>query len=539
MFCCNSCPSVEASSSIKTLIEEHEYQLAAIQDQVEHLKKHLADMEYRQVQTKDALVKLHATLAPIKRLPPELLSEIFEQCLDLGNSRVLFSVTARTKMAPLLLGRVCRSWRAIAHATPRLWRDIFVNICDGRYSDKLRKDALPVLQTWLARSGSLPLNLVVLCKTERILPGLVDLFETIATHAVRWKTVHVRLQNSPVIFKLVCRTFTECTSLSTLDVTDGGQCMSFPDNRQLNEAEDVRPIRFDLSPAPLDQLSLSLAGLTIRDVQVAWATLTRLSFMQDGRSSTSSITDYVSVLRQCTSLRQCSIAIGIGVRDAPLQPFTLLGLECLQLQVLREAAHTTQVGDFLSALNAPRLSTLAIEDYCPRREVLLYHSTMKAFLHTHGQSLRRLRFVTSSKLFTAEDMIALVVETPLLTELEYHPDEESPPKALLEALTPQAQGDGFECLLPCLERFFVYWDTTETVSMVGDMIEKRYALAEQGIVRLKYLSCKPVKLSIVYDCMPPHLVVENLAGRLEPLCRCGLLQVDWEAYRYDLEFLYC
>lgn len=539
MFRSNSCPSVEASSGIKSLIEEHEHQLATIQDQVEHLKKRLADMEHRQVQTKDTLVKLHATLAPIKRLPPELLSEIFEQCLDVGNPRVLFSMTARNKEAPLLLGYVCRSWRAIAHATPRLWRDMFVNVCDGRYSDKLRRDALPVLQTWLAHSGSLPLNLVILCKTERILPGLVDLFETIAAHAARWKTVHVRLQNSPVIFRLVCRAFTECTSLSTFDVTDGGQCMSFVGNRQPNEVEDVQPVHFDLSLAPLRQLSLSLAGLTIRDVRAPWATLTRLSFMQDARSSASSITDYVTVLQQCTLLKECGIAIDNGIRDAPLQPFTLPSLEHLQLQVLREAAHTTQMGDFLSVLDAPRLNALSIEDYCPRREVVSYHSPLKAFLQTHAQSLRHLRFSTSSKFFTSEDMIALIVETPLLTELEYHPDEEASPKVLLEALTPRMQGDVFECLLPCLERLFVYWDTTETVSMVGDMIEKRYALVERGIARLKYLSCKPVKISIVYDCLPPHLLVENLAARLEPLCRCGLLQVDWEAYRYDLEFLYC
>lgn len=495
-------------------------------------------MERRQAHTKNILVKLHATLAPIKRLPPEILSEIFERCLDAKSSGMLFSVTARSKTAPLLLGRVCRSWRAIAHATPRLWRDIFVNVCDGRYSDELRRDALPVLQTWLAHSGSLPLDLVVLCKTERVLPGLVDLFETIASHAARWKTVHVCLQNSPVIYRLVYRAFTKCTSLSTFDVTDGGQYVSSFSNRQADEVEEVRPVRFDLSSAPLHQLSLSLTGLSIRDVQAPWATLTRLSFMQDARSSTSSITDYVAVLQQCTSLKECAIAIDSGVRDAPLEPLTLPKLESLQLQVFREASHTMQMGDLLSVLHAPRLSALSIEDHCPRRDAVLYHSQLKAFLRMHAESLRHLRFATSSNLFTSEDMVALLVEAPLLTELAYHPDEESSPRALLEALTPQTQGDVVDCLLPHLERFFVYWDTTETVKMVGDMIERRYALVERGIARLRHLSCKPVKMAMAYDCMPPYMLVENLAVRLEPLCRCGL-QVDWEAYRYDLEFSYC
>ena len=435
---------------------------------------------------------------------------------------MVFSTMARSKEAPLLLGRVCRSWRAIAHATPRLWRDIFVNVCDGRYSDELRRDALPVLQAWLAHSGALPLSLVILCKAERVLPGLVDLFETIAAHAARWKTVHVRLQNSLEIYTLVCRAFTQCSALSTFDVTDGGQRTWFFGNQQ---PDDVQPVCFDLSLAPLqDHLSLSLAGLTIRDVHAPWATLTRLSFMQDASSSTSSITDYVAILQQCRSLKECGITVDSGVRDAPLEPFTMPSLESLRLQVLRDASQTTQTGDLLSALSAPRLCSLSIEDYCPRPETVLYHSQLRAFLEAHAPSLRHLRFLTGSKHFTSEDMIALIVETPLLTELEYHPDEESSPTALLEGLTPRVQGDGLECLLPCLERFLVYWDTAETVSMVGDMIEQRYALSERRIARLKHLSCKPVRL------VPPQLamLVENLAVRLEPLCRCGL-QVDWEA----------
>ena len=534
LFRSNTYPSTEAYTDIKSLIKKHKHQLATIQDQIRRRETRLADLECRRAHTKDILAKLYAMLAPIKRLPPEILSEIFERCLGADRSGVLFSTMGRKKETPLLLGRVCRSWRAVAHATPRLWRDIFVSVCDGRYSDGLRRDALPVLRMWLAHSGNLPLNLVVLCKTDRVIPGLMDFFKIITTHAARWKTVHVRLQNAPLIYLLVSRAFTSCSSLSTLDVTDGGQCTSYF-GREQDDEEDVH---FDLSLAPLSELSLSLSGLTIRDVHAPWATLTRLSFMQDARSSTSSITDYVAILQQCTSLKECGITIDSGVRNAPLEPFTVPSLESLELLVLREASHTTQTGDFLGALKAPRLSSLSIEDYCPQREAMMYHSRLKAFLRAHALSLRHFKFSTSSKFFASEDMIALVAETPLLTELEYCPDEESSPRALLEALTPRVQGDVLECLLAHLERFFVYWDTTETVSMVGDMIEKRYALVERGIARLKHLSCKPVRISMAYDCMPSRVLVENLAARLEPLCQCGL-QVEWEAYKYDLEFLYC
>ena len=134
--------------------------------------------------------------------------------------------------------------------------------------------------------------------------------------------------------------------------------------------------------------------------------------------------------------------------------------------------------------------------------------------------------------------MGLIIETPLLTELEYHLDEASSPQDLLEALTLCVQTDGVACLLVSLEWLFVYWDTTETVLMVEDMIKRQYALAEREIAQLKHLSCKPVKLITAYNCVQLFMVIKNLAVQLEPLCQCGL-QVDWEAYQYDLEFAYC
>ncbi|KAF9221794.1 hypothetical protein BS17DRAFT_679154, partial [Gyrodon lividus] len=157
----NFCPSDEQSLGIKSLIEKHESQLSSIKDEVERLKGYLAKMESCQAKSEELIVDLHATLAPIKRMPPEIMSEIFERCLVREDSRVLLPFTRRQTEAPLLLGRVCSAWHRISRATPQLWRDIYVNICDGRYSDELRRDARPVLQTWLKHSGGLTLNLVI------------------------------------------------------------------------------------------------------------------------------------------------------------------------------------------------------------------------------------------------------------------------------------------------------------------------------------------------------------------------------------------
>ncbi|KAJ7103813.1 hypothetical protein C8R44DRAFT_530495, partial [Mycena epipterygia] len=52
---------------------------------------------------------------PILTLPAELTSEIFLHCLPAE------PVRPSAKIAPMLLGAICREWRFIAHADPRLW----------------------------------------------------------------------------------------------------------------------------------------------------------------------------------------------------------------------------------------------------------------------------------------------------------------------------------------------------------------------------------------------------------------------------------
>ncbi|KAF8210538.1 hypothetical protein K438DRAFT_1570541, partial [Mycena galopus ATCC 62051] len=65
----------------------------------------------------------HALIAPIQRVPPEILAEIFLTLTaseEEGNDRR----KGYRKEAPLLLCEISRKWRAIALSTPRLWNSI-------------------------------------------------------------------------------------------------------------------------------------------------------------------------------------------------------------------------------------------------------------------------------------------------------------------------------------------------------------------------------------------------------------------------------
>ncbi|KAK7022362.1 hypothetical protein R3P38DRAFT_2960691 [Favolaschia claudopus] len=100
----------------------------------------------------DAQRELNSFIDPIARLPPELRVDIFLLCMpESGDSK------PDPNAPPMVFLNVCRLWRDIALAIPRLWA-------------RLRIDSLPcsdkfgpgeVCNTWIQRACGIPLSLTL------------------------------------------------------------------------------------------------------------------------------------------------------------------------------------------------------------------------------------------------------------------------------------------------------------------------------------------------------------------------------------------
>lgn len=93
----------------------------------------------------------HEAFAPVEQLPIEILAEVFVQ-LFLQRADTGAGNKPSPHGAPLLLARVCRSWRAIAESTPKLWSRYDISFGEAR-------PGLDLLQLWLNRSRGYPLFL--------------------------------------------------------------------------------------------------------------------------------------------------------------------------------------------------------------------------------------------------------------------------------------------------------------------------------------------------------------------------------------------
>ncbi|KAJ7138111.1 hypothetical protein C8R44DRAFT_607122, partial [Mycena epipterygia] len=104
--------------------------------------------------------RCRGVLAPVRRLPPEILCEIFAS-LSSSSSKIFNSAEELHKLSKsglLRISQVCTHWHRLVMGTPRLWSDIAVN------ASHWPEDAtrfLDILRVSLERGGQYPLTLSV------------------------------------------------------------------------------------------------------------------------------------------------------------------------------------------------------------------------------------------------------------------------------------------------------------------------------------------------------------------------------------------
>ncbi|KAG8216749.1 hypothetical protein J3R82DRAFT_6964 [Butyriboletus roseoflavus] len=122
---------------------------------VESIMKRVRDVHQRLLDKRDQIVasmEVHQGLVScIRRLPTEILGEIFVRCLP-PNTHIEPDI----RTAPLLLMGVCRGWRKVVLGTPRLWCSLSV-----RPSHRVLQQGLFFYHHWLSRARGCPLSLAV------------------------------------------------------------------------------------------------------------------------------------------------------------------------------------------------------------------------------------------------------------------------------------------------------------------------------------------------------------------------------------------
>ena len=140
--------------------------------------------------TKELEDKQKALLNPITRLPAEVLSQIFQQCVIvtwLGRTTESFNKYLDLDKTPLRLAGVSRHWRNVALNSPRLWSNFSLLL---RPKDTKRHIELATM--WFSRSGNSPLSIHLTTLSEYRDP-MRKLMRIFASNCGKWRYIYLRL----------------------------------------------------------------------------------------------------------------------------------------------------------------------------------------------------------------------------------------------------------------------------------------------------------------------------------------------------------
>ncbi|KAJ7221294.1 hypothetical protein GGX14DRAFT_669313 [Mycena pura] len=309
-------------TEIETILIEPSRRIEFLDDEITKMQR-VIDKLTEERNTLTAYIDGHrALLSPMRRLPRDIIQEIFIACMPTDRNCVMSATEA-----PVLLGRICSGWRAISFSTPRLWANIHIvepmspsNGMLDLVNAKL-KQRLEASEAWLRRSGQCGLSITVFCNTST--PQHSPIIQAILPLAPRWE--HISLTASEIVL----------ANLPTFSDGDMPMLKSLCINEAQTMFPDQEGHRWDtLSLCRAPQLSrFSASGVCFRPLELPlrWDRLLELSLIKMGPPPLSSdmalqVLSWCSVLRTFKALLEDYPDAG-GISVPPLEHASLRTLD--------------------------------------------------------------------------------------------------------------------------------------------------------------------------------------------------------------------
>ncbi|KAL0566168.1 hypothetical protein V5O48_015851 [Marasmius crinis-equi] len=391
----NYLPTNEEENEIRAILRDPEKEIQMIDHEISALRARRDELQH-------AVEPLRILLSPCRKLPDEILSEIFAQCLPEGPP------SPSTKEAPLLLTLICHNWRETALRDPRIWSALCItipkpkNVTNSGHGDteEWLRPQMEGVMLWLERSGSLPLNLALkpagdswaILDFYQRSSGVVgfqdpylEFMQMLANQSPRWK--HLSLSHlPPPIFE----------PFRTLGVTDLPLLETVVETASLQEVVPTGHLDVFASNSPITSiLQRSPALHTLRTELIQGSDLSRI-FLPLSQLTTLQVgfldsVDGFDILRQlsmlCSSLLACTLEFSLQRRTEDLIPTSRSAMEWTHLQELcirfsgkgDQNSYREEIRRTFEAISTPSLNRLKITTpYQCLADDTNYHATLES-----------------------------------------------------------------------------------------------------------------------------------------------------------------
>ncbi|KAF7329788.1 hypothetical protein MKEN_00242100 [Mycena kentingensis (nom. inval.)] len=368
----NYCPTEAEVRQLRQLVAEPTTRLAALAQKIAVLQSQIDALQAEHDALKSHLDAHNALLSPFRRLPVEIAQRIFLECLPKRRNCVMSA-----EEAPLLLTRVCCSWRKLAHGCPRLWSRLHIYLptppllsasSSGRalLSQKIDR-RLAGVRFWLGLARECPLS-ISLHATYWAGDSLMGMLVPLST---RWEHLAVAAPAS-VLYRLQTLRGADVPCLKSLLIKPLYDDIEPAAGREYSS--DWKDAQL-LGAPRLSRLSLALREISLHELPICWDNIAELSVDYIWGTSAAQA---VKILARCARLEICRIWVDdtidmehpLGPASVPVPPSTVVKQETIQTLLMTFVGDSPVSLNYLSkALVLPHLRDFRCSMHATRSEV--------------------------------------------------------------------------------------------------------------------------------------------------------------------------
>ncbi|KAJ7493753.1 hypothetical protein FB451DRAFT_448654 [Mycena latifolia] len=171
--------------AVKSVISKTDVLLACLDTDISRLRDRLNQLEDERATLQSFSTQNKAILSPLRRIPPEILGDIFSWTLPSVDD-ALDGRGFHVGRSPWFLGQVSSRWRAVALSRPSLWSLV---VFDFPHSS--RHCPLPILEIQIARARSLKIHLYGCEESDSRLQ--LPVFQCLSLYSSRWEELSISL----------------------------------------------------------------------------------------------------------------------------------------------------------------------------------------------------------------------------------------------------------------------------------------------------------------------------------------------------------
>ncbi|KAJ7173428.1 hypothetical protein C8R46DRAFT_991215 [Mycena filopes] len=509
----NYCPLDDEVLQIRALLKAPLSRLKQLDEQIAELQKAIDELAEERERVRSFVDPHKDLISPFRRLPLDVIQEIFVACLPTHRNCVMTAVEA-----PVLLGRICSAWRSISLGTPRLWARLHIvepsrsgtgpwipsrAVWEEKFAQRLE-----TTKTWLGRSGQCPLSISFQGSHDQPLPDAADpltntrlFMDTLLSVAPRWEEVSLRA-STPALEMLSSITEHDVPLLQRFE-------MSL--DRQFSNG---RPNFALLGAQHLKQLSVSGSAVrNIRGLPVRWEDLTHLSALGFNDISLS-YSGVLELLAKCSQLRECRLCLdqadnslsqtdGFAAHNSIQLPFLhYFHISCFGLAV-------DGIGDVFRRLSLPKLRNLELRSYpetdfnpgnFPLAEVLIAFLAVSSCFE--GLTIDTQQFTSPSLVTLFRGLPQTTTSLRIADRIQLWNTED--PRCVLDdaaiaVLIPTPENSG---ACPALQELFITNCTAPSDAVLLQFLKARMAVPASPLKKVKIKFARERQFDIIPDIQP-------------------------------------